>query len=206
MRIARPNHYQAVYQGNVENVTVAQGGRRIGIDGWGESRNIDFQNYSWSVGSATAFHGYRQFLETDTAFTDYETGSAMLTVRGAGNPGVHSTCAQPSTPAGRDGATSCYLGPIATTGEWAHVDSRSKQLRHHGCGSGVAFYAVIWSRSLRVAWHRNSGRPRMIPAPRRRGSGTCLAMMSWHGGRTEQSPGWAIRTTPTPSRPVSQIR
>ncbi len=87
-----------------------------------------------------AFRGYRQFLEKDTAFTDHSTGSALLTIRGTGSArGPFDLCAA-FVPGGWDGATSCYLGPLATTGEWAHVTVERSNYDVIGCGPGVAFY------------------------------------------------------------------
>jgi hypothetical protein len=141
VRLARPNHYQSVYQGNVENVTVAQGGRRIGIDGWGESRNVDFQNYSWSVGSPMTFRGYRQFLERDTAFTDYSSGSALLNIRGPNaDRGPFDICAGLPMPVLPEFGPYCQLGPIASTGEWVHVTTDRHNYDVTGCGPDRAFY------------------------------------------------------------------
>jgi hypothetical protein len=141
VRIARPGHYESVYQGNVENVTVAQGGRRIGIDNYNESRNIDFQINSWNVGSSITFRGYRQFLEKDTAFTDYSTSPALLTIRGAGTSrGPFDLCTGLPMPVMFPFGPQCDLGPIATTGEWIHAVVDLNNYDMTGCGPTQAFY------------------------------------------------------------------
>lgn len=140
VRLARPNHYQSVYQGNVENVTVAQGGRRIGIDSYDESRNINFQITSWAVGSPMAFRGYRQFLEKDTAFTDYAAGPAMVTIRGSGSPrGPYDLCAGVTASLPAFG-TDCYLGPIGSSGGYAQVTVERSNYDVTGCGPDRGFY------------------------------------------------------------------
>jgi len=140
VRLARPNHYQSVYQGNVENVTVAQGGRRIGIDNYEESRNIDFLTTSWTVGSPLAFRGYRQFLERDTAFTDYATWPPMVTIRGGGSPrGPFDLCAGVSASLPAYG-TDCYLGPIGISGGYAQVTVERSNYDVTGCGPDRGFY------------------------------------------------------------------
>ena len=140
VRIARPSHIESVYQGNVENVTVAQGGRRIGIDSYDESHNINFQTTSWTVGSPMAFRGYRQFLEKDTAFTDYATGPAMVTIRGGGSPrGPYDLCAGVTASLPAFG-TACYLGPIGSSGGYAQATVERSNYDVTGCGPDRGFY------------------------------------------------------------------
>jgi hypothetical protein len=137
VRIARPGAPLEIYRGEVGSVTVAQGGRRIGIDGYTTSVDRLFQNGSWSGTGAVAFRGYRQFLERDTAFIDYSTGPELLTIRGATGPrGPFNVCE------GFTGlfATACYSGPIASTGEWAHITVSRNNYDLTGCGPANGFY------------------------------------------------------------------
>lgn len=140
VRIARPSHIESVYQGYVENVTVAQGGRRIGIDNYDESHNINLQTTSWTVGSPMAFRGYRQFLEKDTAFVDYATGPAMVTIRGGGSPGGPYDLCTGVTASLPAFGTSCYLGPIGRSGGYAQVTVERSNYDITGCGPDQAFY------------------------------------------------------------------
>jgi hypothetical protein len=142
VRIARPGFTpQEVFVGNVENVTVAQGGRRIGVDSYDDSRNIDFQTNSWNVGSSITFRGYRQFLEKDTAFTDYSTAPALLTIRGAGTSrGPFDLCTGLPMPVMFPFGPQCDFGPIALTGEWIHAVVDLNNYDMTGCGPTQAFY------------------------------------------------------------------
>ncbi len=137
VRIARPGAPLEVYRGEVASVTVAQGGRRIGIDDYTTSRDKLHQNGSWSGTHNVAFRGYRQFLERDTAFIDYSTGPELLTIRGAAGPrGPFNVC---EDFAGQFG-TACYSGPIAGTGEWAHITVSRNNYDLTGCGPTNGFY------------------------------------------------------------------
>jgi len=137
VRIARPGAPLEVYRGEVGSVTVAQGGRRIGIDGYATSKDVLFQNGAWSGVHDLPFRGYRQFLERDTAFIDYATGPELLTIRGAAGPrGPFNLCE------GFSGlfATACYSGPIASTGEWATITVSRNNTDLTGCGPTNGFY------------------------------------------------------------------
>jgi len=137
VRIARPGTPLEVFRGEVGSVTVAQGGRRIGIDGYTTSKDVLFQNGAWSGVHDLPFRGYRQFLERDTAFIDYSTGPELLTIRGPGGPrGPFNVCEAFTGLF----ATACYSGPIASTGEWAHVTVSWNNSDLTGCGADRAFY------------------------------------------------------------------
>jgi hypothetical protein len=142
VRIARPGFTpQEVFRGDAQNVTVAQGGRRIGVDGWDSSRNIDFQTMAWSAGGLLPFRGYRQFLERDTAFIDYSTGRALLSIRGLNaDRGPFDICAGLPMPVLPEFGPDCQLGPIASTGEWVHATTDRSNFDITGCGPGRAFY------------------------------------------------------------------
>ena len=137
VRIARPGAPLEVFRGEVGSVTVAQGGRRIGVDGYTTSKDVLFQNGAWSGVHDLPFRGYRQFLERDTAFVDYSTGPELLTIRGPAGPrGPFDMCE------GFTGlfATACYSGPIASTGEWAHITVSRNNQDLTGCGPTNGFY------------------------------------------------------------------
>jgi hypothetical protein len=142
VRIARPGFTpQEIFRGDAQNVTVAQGGRRIGVDGWDSSRNIDFQSMAWSAGGLLPFRGYRQFLERDTAFIDYSSGRALLSIRGLNvDRGPVDVCVGLPMPVMPEFGPNCQLGPIASTGEWVHAITDRSNYDVTGCGPDRAFY------------------------------------------------------------------
>jgi len=117
---------QEVFRGAVANVAVAQGGRRIGIDGFGTAREVEFRNGSWQATPVRAarYDAWRQFLERDTAFistfADASTGPSVRVEGASGSRGPLSPCV--GFGAFVPGSVwRCSLGAIASSGV-ARVD------------------------------------------------------------------------------------
>jgi hypothetical protein len=132
-----------IYRGDVQSVTVAQGGRIIGIDAGWQSRNLVFQFGEWSTTSWRPLAGYRQFLEVDTAVVTYGLNPTdSVWIKGpSGSRGPFVPCDNGSV--GRffpSSVRACRLGPVASSSEWVHVISDGNNLDVTGCGTGMAGY------------------------------------------------------------------
>lgn len=136
---------QEVFRGAVANVTVAQGGRRIGIDGFGTAREVEFRNGSWQATPVRAarYDAWRQFLERDTAFistfADASTGPSVWVEGASGSRGPLSPCV--GLGAFVPGSVwRCSLGAIASSGDWIHAVVEGANYDVTGCGPGRAGY------------------------------------------------------------------
>jgi hypothetical protein len=110
-----------IYQGEPATVTVAQGGRRIGLDRGDGSLDLNLQNGFWDAGTVGAFQGIRQFLERDTAFivsvNDMGEGIQIRGPSGQGSP--EFPCA--TVAAGTYDVNFCRIGMVSNTGDWVHA-------------------------------------------------------------------------------------
>jgi len=129
-----------VYQGEPATVTVAQGGRRIGLDRGDGSLDLNLRAGAWEAGSTAAFRGIRQFLERDTAFIMpvNEMGEGVQ-IRGASRQGSPVfPCA--AVTAGTDDVNFCRIGVVSNTGEWVHAVVE-RDNGDAGCGPSSSHFA-----------------------------------------------------------------
>jgi hypothetical protein len=129
-----------IYQGEPATVTVAQGGRRIGLDRGDGSLDLNLQNGFWDAGTVGAFRGIRQFLERDTAFivsvNDMGEGIQIRGPSGQGSP--EFPCA--TVAAGTYDVNFCRIGMVSNTGDWVHaVVERDNS--DEGCGPLSSHFA-----------------------------------------------------------------
>jgi len=130
-----------VYQGEPANVTVAQGGRRIGLDRGDGSFDLNLQNGSWEAGSVGAFRGVRQFLERDTAFVEgsYNGSGEGVRIRGpSGQGSPEFPCA--AVTAGTYDVNFCRIGMVSNTGDWVHAVVETDN-GDAGCGPSSGHFA-----------------------------------------------------------------
>jgi len=144
--LSRPGQgEQEVFRGAAASVTVAQGGRRIGLDDFGSSREVEFHNGTWQPTSPrdARHEAFRQFLERDTAFVTYGSdgspGSSVWVEGVSGTRGPLSPCVGLGefVPAS---VRRCSLGAIASSGAWIHAIVEGSNYDVTGCGPGRAGY------------------------------------------------------------------
>lgn len=143
-----------VYRGPVTNVTVAQGGRLIGLEELfsstvKQSRDLAHAGgVSWMAGAPVGYTGDRQFLERDTAYTIPATVTTPteIQIRGPGrSESYRNVCVGlgmfiPSS------VRNCLPSTISPAGEWVAVEVAGSNFDQTGCGPGLAGQAAYLVR------------------------------------------------------------
>lgn len=198
LRIARAAGLEPeIYRGPVANVTVAQGGRRIGIEEYVafdtiDSRDLTFAGGSWSVGTATSFRGWRQFLEVDTAFVvllnPLGIGRPGIMIRGSTARGPYDPC--PSLPVPPRGRDTCSIGTVSPTGEWVHTLSALDNYDVTSCGANFSFYGSYLTRLSSSPTHHLLYYDDWDPCGTPPTDYPLRAIVAWHGSGTSA---WATQ-------------